>query len=72
MTSLKLTLAALVLGSALSPALADTNVEGRLVPAAQAAQAAAPLQEGRQAAPITTTAPLSDGERLVIERNRPR
>ena len=72
MTTLKLTLAALVLGSALTPALADGGSEGRLVPIDQATRVAAPVQEGRQAAPIVTTAPLTDGERLVIERNRAR
>ena len=69
MTSLKLALAALLVGSSLAPAFADNDQEGRLVPVEQATRVVAPVQEGRQAAPIAKPQSITDGERYVIDRN---
>jgi hypothetical protein len=69
-----LALAAAALGASLSTASADAYWKaGDVLPIAQMQQTAAPVVEGRQAAPVAAEAAfrLTDAERHVIEQNRP-
>lgn len=73
MTRVAFTFAALLVGAAVSPALAESSqTHNRVVPIEQATRVSPPLVEGRQAAPIVDVSGNTRVERDIIERNLPK
>lgn len=70
----RFSLAALLLGASLTPALADSGDTGSspltVFQQSLAGPARAPLIEGRQATPVAAPAPLTDAERYLASRVR--
>jgi hypothetical protein len=61
-------LAAVVLATSLSAARADNSHEGKIILAGSQAQAGSAVKEGRQVAPQSPTAPLTDVDRYLNDR----